>query len=768
MYEAVPDELKELKQWCCFQLIYDEKRDKYTKIPVNAYTGEKAKSNDERTWADFETALESSKKYDGIGFFFKEPYIGIDIDDVETEIRRYKQDDHEDNIVSEFIEMMGSYAEYSPSGNGIHIIAKGELPKEGRRKGNVEMYDSGRFFTVTGDIASEYRFIAEDDYGKVGYLHNKYIKKPEIKMNQEISETAGNSLPEEEIIQIAQNSKNGTRFRLFMEGGWEQFYASQSEADMAFANDLAFWTAMDFGKMDHIFRTSSLMRDKWDSKRDKSTYGADTLNKAIKDCKNIFKPEKSDDDFQLFVTEFDTKEVKKKYFSYDDTGNAQRFKHYFGNEVRYSYAKKKWYYYYESKGIWEVDEMGEVKKKVDNVLEQMKKEPVYVPEEEDEEEAMKIFRKHLKASRSSRGKVAMLKEAEHLLPIASEKFDQHNNLFNVQNGYLNLDTGELLEHDRKKYFTKVSTVEFTDKSDCPLWLDFLNKTFNYDQPLIDYIQRAVGYSLSGSTEEQVMFILYGNGRNGKSVFLDIITELFGNYAINIQPDSIMVKQFSNGPSSDIARLNGARFVTTTEPNEGVRMNEGLVKQLTGGDKITARFMYENEIEFYPEFKLWMATNHKPIIRGTDIGIWRRLAVVPFINTVPIEEVDKRLGMKLRRELTAILNWAVEGYIQWKVMGLSEPQVIKDQRDEYRVEMDVCEAFVQECCDLGEGFRIKAKPLYQTYRDWARENGQYEMSNTKFGREMAKKFDKGKTNGSIHYFGLQLNEEYDTEVFKMEY
>lgn len=767
MYEAVPEELKELKQWCCFQLIWDEKRQRYTKIPINAYNGEKAKSNDEGTWADFETALETSKQFDGIGFFFKEPYIGIDIDDVEPEINRYKEEDHADNIVSEFIEMVGSYAEYSPSKTGIHIIAKGTLPPGGRRKGNVEMYDSGRFFTVTGDIASDYRYIAEDDYGKIGYLHNKYIKKPELKMEHKKPEGTGNNLSDQDIIRIAENSKNGMRFRLFMQGGWEQFYPSQSEADMAFANDLAFWTAMDYEKMDRIFRSSSLMREKWDSKREKSTYGEWTLQKAIKDCQNIFRPEQTEDDFQLFVNEFDTQKVEKKYFSYDDTGNAQRFKHHFGKDVRYSYAKKKWYYYYDSKGIWEVDEMGVVKQNVDRVLEEMKKEPVYVSEEADEEEAMKNFRKHLKSSRSSRGKTSMLKEAEHLLPVSPDVFDRNKNLLNVQNGYLNLDTGQLLEHERKKYFTKVSGVEFTDKSDCPMWLDFLNQTFNYDQPLIDYIQRAVGYSLSGSTEEQVMFILYGNGRNGKSVFLDIITELFGNYAINIQPDSIMVKQFSNGPSSDIARLNGARFVTTTEPNEGVRMNEGLVKQLTGGDKITARFMYENEIEFYPEFKLWMATNHKPIIRGTDIGIWRRLAVVPFTNTIPTEKVDKRLKMKLRRELTAILNWAVEGYIQWKAMGLSEPQVIKDQRDQYRVEMDVTEAFIYDCCEVGEDLQIKAKPLYQTYREWARDNGQYEMSNTKFGREMAKKFAK-KTSNGVWYLGVTLNEEYDSEIFKIEY
>lgn len=769
MYESVPDELKDLQQWCCFRLVFDKKRGKYTKVPYNAMTGEKAKSNDESTWADFETALDSSKQFDGIGFFFKEPYFGIDLDDVADEIARYKNGDHEGNIVSEFIETMGSYTEYSPSGKGIHIIVKGDLPEGGRRKGNVEMYDSGRFFTVTGNAASDFRFVTEDDYGRIGYLHNKYIAKKETKTESKPIEntTSGNSLQESELIRIAENSKNGMRFKLFMEGGWEQFYSSQSEADMAFANDLAFWTAMDFSKMDSIFRASSLMRDKWDSKREKSTYGIDTLNKAIRECTNIFRPAEPEDDFNLYVLDQDAKQVERKFFSYDDTGNAERFTYHNGKDVRYSFVKKKWLHYSPKEGVWKTDMTGEVKRMVDDTLKKMKTETVYVAESQDEEEAKKAFEKHLKSSRSSRGKMNMLKEAEHLLAIAPDTFDTQATLLNVQNGYLDLETGILHDHEREKFFTKVSGVEYTDKSDCPQWLEFLNQTFDYDQRLIDYIQRAIGYSLSGSTEEQVMFILYGNGRNGKSVFLDIITDLFGNYAINIQPETIMVKQMSNGATGDIARLNGARFVTTTEPNEGVRMNEGLVKQLTGGDKITARFLFEDEIEFRPEFKLWMATNHKPIIRGTDEGIWRRLSIIPFTNTIPKNKVDKQLKDKLKTELNAILNWAVDGYILWRQMGLAEPQTIEDQRKQYRTEMDVCEAFIEDCCVKDESQSIKAKILYLTYKEWAKENGQYEMSSTKFGREMGLKFPKKNSNG-IWYVGLTLTEEADRTGFRISY
>lgn len=760
MYEAIPDELKELPQWCCFKL--QQRGDKLTKIPMNPYDGTLGKSNDESTWADFDTALAAidNFNFDGLGFYFKAPYFGIDIDGVKEEIERYFNDDHDDNIVSEFIEMMESYSEMSISGKGIHIIAKGELPDGARRRGNIEMYDSGRFFVMTGNQIGPYTRIEEDEYGKINYLHNKYLCKSGVSEDYRPQNNVPNgaTLPESEIIGIALKSKTGTRFGLFLNGGWEQFYNSQSEADMAFCNDLAFWTNCDYHMMDSIFRQSSLYRDKWDSKRNQSTYGDETLRKAIAECTSTFIPNTQDDDFNLYVMEDSVSKKERKFYSYDDTGNAARFKDAYGEIIRYSYVRKNWYFY-DSK-IWLIDQQGMIKNLADRVVEKMKDEPVYVPEGADAEEMQKAFSKHIKSTRNSRGKTNMLKESEHLLPVQPYEFDSDVHLFNVQNGYLDLKTATLHDHDKNKYFTKISNVEYTDKIDCPLWFDFLNQIFNGDVKLIEYMQRAVGYSLCGSTQEQMMFILYGNGRNGKSVFLDIITEMFGSYAINIQPQTIMVKQQSSGANSDIARLSGARLVTTTEPNDGVRLDEGLVKQLTGGDKVTARFLFENEFDFIPQFKLWMATNHKPIIRGTDDGIWRRLAIVPFTVQIPENKIDYNLKNKLKRELKAILHWAVEGYLKWQRDGLKEPQCIKDQRDTYRTEMDSVELFIDECCVRGAQFKDTSKSLYSTYREWASANGQYMMSSTKFGREMGKKFQKIKTAKEIYYTGVRLEKSYD--------
>lgn len=765
MYEQVPTELKELKQWCMFKLV--QRNGRNTKVPVNAETGELAKSNDESTWSDFQTAVNGVREFgaDGIGFFFKPPYIGIDLDDVREDIERFVEGDTQDNRVAEFIGVMESYAEISPSGTGLHIIAKGEIPEGGNRKGGVEMYGNGRFFTVTGYAIGGYQKINEDRSGRVKFLHEKYIGAQEIRSSN-LDDQYGNDLSQEEIIQAARKSRTGPRFSAFMDGGWELFYPSQSEAEMAFANDLAFWTNRNFSMMDSIFRESSLMRDKWDAKRGASTYGEQTLNKAIESCENVFLPKRSDDDFNIYVLDQETKKIEKKFFSYDDTGNAERFIHKWGDFVRYNFVRKVWYIYDGKR--WIPDNMGRIKKMVDQALDDMKKEPIFVSDEMDEEEAQKALRRHVKYSRGSNGKTNMLKESQHLVSVDMDNFDNDPHLFNVSNGYIDLESASLRDHERERYFTKQSPVEFTDTIDCPRWLEFLDETFKGNKELISYIKRSVGYSLSGSTEEQKMFILYGHGRNGKSVFLDIISEILGDYRMNIQPQSLMVKNASGGANSDIARLKGARLVTTTEPDDGMRFDEGLVKQITGGDTITARFLYGEEFDYEPEFKVWMATNHKPIIRGTDEGIWRRLAIIPFTNQVPEEKADRQLTNKLRAEIRGILNWAVEGYQEWREIGLQDPQIVKEQRDEYRKEMDPLEEFVIDRCVVSPKAEEFFKDLYIEYKEWSESNGYYTYNKTKFGVELSKKYEKGMRKNARTYRGLSLVSESSNSFFKLNY
>lgn len=759
-YQAIPLELRCLPNWVCWQAVQDERSHSgVSKRPIDPKTGNFAKSNDPSTWGDFDTAVQAAQKWSGIGFMFsKSGYFGVDLDDIAEDLQNYR--DGGGGIVTEFVNALQSYAEVSQSGTGIHIICKGCLPKGGRRRGKVEMYDSGRFFVMTGQPISEYAEVTECSE-RIRPLHEKYIgggKEPtaNIRQTSALPQTA------DEILKAAVNSKNGTKFKALYSGDWSGYYSSQSEADIALCNMLAFWTGCDAAKMDALFRTSGLMREKWDRALSGSTYGALTIQKAIADCTEVYRGKT---DFHANIGNASGAAIsvgnperteKQRLYSFDDTGNAQRFCDLFGSEVRYSYTDKRWLFYDGRK--WCTDMTGTIGRLADKSVEAMAAETkVYAEIDETEGGDMcKAFQKHIKASRSNKSKKAMLSEAMHYVPIMPSQLDRHKGYINTPAGVIELKTGKVTEHSPEHYFSKLTNAEYDLHAECPQWLKFLDDIFAGDKDLIRYVQKAVGYTLSGSTAEQCMFFLLGSGRNGKSTFIEVIREIFGDYASNIQPESIMVKRSGGSAiNSDIARLKGARLVTCSEPNEGARLNEGLIKQLTGGDPVTARKLYGEEFEFQPEFKLWVSTNHKPIIRGTDIGVWRRIHLIPFNVQIPENKVDRQLKYKLEGELTGIFRWAVDGCLLYRKEGLRMPKVMQDSVKEYHREMDVLSAFIEDCCTEGKGLSVQSSQLYAAYLKWAEQGKEYTMSGTKFSMEMSKRYEKIKLRNGIHFNGLCL-------------
>jgi putative DNA primase/helicase len=756
MYEQIPQELKALPNWICWDAVPDEKRGKIKKVPINALTGGGAMSNNPSTWCDFDTAVKASEKHSGIGFMFGGcPYFGVDIDGKEEELEAYQRGEN-GNIISEFISTLQSYAEISQSGKGIHIICRGTLPKRGRRKGSVEMYEDGRFFVMTGNSCSEYAGIS-DCTESIKPLHEKYIgggREPQAKIRPAVSLSSA-----DDIVKAAAGAKNGGKF-VALYGGDTAGYTSSSEADMALCSILAFWTGCDASKMDVIFRSSGLMREKWDRPQSGSTYGALTIQKAIAGCSQVYSPKNSySASFKQGEVNAQTEQTGQRLYSFDDTGNAQRFVDLFGDKVRYCYTDKRWLWYDGRK--WCTDMTGAVKRLADKAVACMSAElKVYEQTDADEGTDMaKAFEKHMKSSRSNKSKNAMLNEVMHHVPILPSQLDRYKAALNTPGGVIDLKSGALAPHDPKNYFTKITAVEYSENADCPRWTAFLDDIFGGDKDLIRYVQKAVGYSLTGATSEQCAFFLYGTGRNGKSTFIDIIRDIFGDYAANIQPETIMARSNqSTAINSDIARLKGARLVTSVEPNEGVRINEGLLKQLTGDDTVTARKLYGDEFEFKPEFKLWMATNHKPVIRGTDTGIWRRIHMIPFTCVIPEGKVDRRLKYKLSAELTGIFRWAVEGCLLWQKEGLKMPRAVLEEVREYRREMDVISAFVEDKCTVGKGLSVKSSQLFAAYLNWAEQNNEYRMSSTKFGMELAKRFEKVKGRGCNYYSGITLDEQ----------
>ena len=760
--KTIPKELKELKQWGLFHLKYVPERKKNTKIPINPYDGKAGKSNDPSTWSDFDTALAALNKIDradGLAFYFASGYVGLDIDHIQDDLSDWHQGDSSaDNLVNKFKALTkGTYMEISQSGTGIHAIFKGKIPGKRRRKGNFEMYQAGRFFALTGNSISPpvVGELNKDEMQSLyDFLFGKDKKVPNKIDDSEISEI-NLSIPE--IIKRAEKSKIGTRFRMFMKGGWEQFYNSQSEADLAFANDLAFWCGRDFHKMDTIFRNSSLMRAKYDEKRGATTYGVSLLNKAINDTQNIYDPQQ-DGKKPDIVFNWNQPKEKKPARSWDDTGRGQRLNDQFGEVFRYLADDKQWYFYNGS--YWEPDNGRHIELATEKVVNSIKTEKPdsSFATKTGEDKIMNEWRKFIKDSRSHMAKVHMIDEFKKYVTIDHGLFDHDNMILNTESGYVDLTNGELKDHDIKMMFSEQTTAEYSDNIDAPMWESFLDQIFNHDKELIHYIQKAVGYSATGSTAEQVMFLLLGSGRNGKSVFINTLRNILGSYAKQMSVESIVVHNSGGNANSDIARLENTRLVTSSEANEGSRLDESLVKQLTGGDRILARFLYGKEFEYDPKFKIWMATNHLPFIRGTDEGIWRRLKVIPFSVQIPKDKVDKNLENKLKSEWTGILNWIVQGAIMWQREGLEDPEKVKNASRNYRQSMDPLEAFLDECCIAGGGYSIKTRPLYDTYRDWAKRSNEHLMSMTKFGKEMSKKLPRERKMDGIYYVGIKLKKE----------
>lgn len=447
-----------------------------------------------------------------------------------------------------------------------------------------------------------------------------------------------------------------------------------------------------------------------------------------------------------------------KQFKLSELGNAERLVARHGNDIRFCHEWGKWLIW--SGTHWQIDLTGEVERRAKETIRNMYAEAAKI---EDEEQRAAVA-KFAARSETSRAITAMvnLAKTEQGIPILSDELDSDIWLLNCKNGTLDLRTGKLMSHDRKDYITRLVPVEYDPMADFVEWAKFLHRIMNDNEELISFLQRAIGYSLTGSTREQCLFMPYGSGANGKSTFLEAIAEMLDGYAQRTPTDTLMAKDTS-GISNDIARLKGARFVVASEVEEGKRLAESLVKQMTGSEKITARFMRAEFFEFTPMFKLWIGTNHRPVIRGTDMAIWRRIKLIPFNVTIPPEERDKDLPNKLRKESSGILNWAVMGCMDWQKNGLGEPEEVVKATENYRNEMDVLTRFISDCCTTNTQRSVKSNILYNKYKEWCKDNGEYEISQTKFSTKLVEKgFRKHRASYGMVWEGLSIVDESEDD------
>lgn len=387
---------------------------------------------------------------------------------------------------------------------------------------------------------------------------------------------------------------------------------------------------------------------------------------------------------------------------YNDTHSAELFQDMHKESIRYCRDLGGWFFY--NGKVWQLDKNNQIKKYAIDVYKKLYEELQNMPlpnmEDDTAAEQYKLFASYVKNLGNDAKLNAMTNCAQAYLGEPSTNFDAISQLFNCNNGTIDLQQKKRIAFDQKHLLTKISPVDYISNSECPMWEKFVNDIFLGNEEIIEFMQRAVGYSMTESVKEHCMFIFYGGGRNGKTTFINIISEIFGTYAMNCPITTFITKQ-NPGIPNDIARLRGARIVTSSENNQNVTLDEAVIKQLTGGDRITARFLNKEFFEFTPTFKIFISTNHKPNIRGTDPGIWRKIRMIPFDLNVSIEQEDKELPERLRTELPGIFKWVINGYKKWSESGLQTPTSILNATNDYKYEEDDLGIFIEDYFDIEE-------------------------------------------------------------------
>ena len=415
-----------------------------------------------------------------------------------------------------------------------------------------------------------------------------------------------------------------------------------------------------------------------------------------------------------------------------DIGNAEYLAKQMDGSYHYSLTDGEWYCW--SGKCWEAKSVNRVFKLAKETLRFMKQTAT----EEANEAGIRWAERseHIQRIKA----MVELSQYEDGIPIQLTDFDNHPYLFNVANGTIDLTDGRLYPHNKDQMLLKTSPVIYNSCATCDKWEQTLFDIFDYDFELIDYVQRAIGYSLTSDTREQALFFLHGSGSNGKSKVVNILHALLGPYAKHLHSHTLMYSSGSsnNTKDSDIARMVGARLITAVESHQGKAWDEELVKQITGDDAyITARFLRHNTFEFRPTWKTWFSSNYYPDVKSIkDVSIWRRLKVIGFKRQFLGKDRDEYLENKLMAELSGILNWALQGCKEWLDHGLGEmPKSMQQEIEKYKKDVDIVGPFVDDMCVVHPKMQIGVGELYDIYERWGKSNAIPVTSKIDFGKKI---------------------------------
>lgn len=747
-FEKIPQELKNLRQWVCWKS-RPKSNGKMDKLPVDPKTGKLASSTDPETWTSFNNAFayyqeHSSNGVDGIGFVFTEddPYSGIDFDHC------FDPKNNELDIqIQAYLEMLHTYSERSPSKEGLHAIAKGELPVSGRKNGKVEVYQAKRFFTMTGNhLEGTPKTIENRSKELLTFYRNVFGDNGAKPITPEATST---NLSDDKILEKIADSKNCNKFNKLTQGDWAE-YESHSEADLSYCSMIALQCGNNPEQIDRLFRKSKLYRAKWDEKHGETTYGEMTIKKAIQGTTEAYSPP--------------VDIVSEEPIYSTDLGNARRFIKEYGDLIRFNWSMGKWLYY---DGVrWNLH-TGEASAK--RLASNIGKSILSEASKAEGKEERKALANWAFRSESSEKIRAMLELAKSQEPIAcySDDFDQNIFALNILNGTVDLRTGELHEHNPADMLSKLAPVTWMDEKSSfdgdQKWLGCCITWMKDDKEAIDYLQRLGGMCLTGDTTSRVFPIFWGTGKNGKNVFLDTLMKILGDYA-TVAPRTLLRVSNNEEHATELADLVGKRLVVASETSKAMKLKTALVKSMTGDARLKGRFMRQDLFEFSPTHKVVLMTQNLPVIDETTDAIWDRVHKMKWGVRIPLEEQDTRLQEKLQPEWPYILGWFIEGCLKWQEDGYLKPtKAIIEDTVKYRQEMNPLNDFINEECVVGTDNWVTVSGLKKAFDEWFPDKNK--MTSREFNSYMTesgylyklKKVDKKPVKCWI---GIRLQNNYD--------
>ena len=781
LYENIPEQLKALDQW----VIHKGKR------PYQP-DGRDAKAGQPDTWTNFERAVWAQERgsFDGIGFQFATGggLVGVDLDTVRDPTTGVV-----DPLAEEIIKRLDSYTEISPSGYGFHIIAKADValqwnkkklesngiqrvdidPKTGEarcdkdgkprmKRPEIEMYSEGRYFTMTGNVYEGHMQINERA-DAVQELHNRWMKLPagedqtvQNKGSQRHTPTAAPVYVPNTGTKdfLADALKRGKDQKLMALWNGERPNGNESADDQGLMNKLAYYCNCDEEHMIDAFLQSPHFASKdaeHKKKCDRVDYLPRTAKEAISKCPQTAenndwnyrqtRKQQAGQEFAILIGGNGLEMLDQLHpdtnprYRNGDIGNGALFADVFKDQARCVFETKQWYVYDGKRWVKDAQKL-----KVMELCKQLAKALILYATSLPEDENSKKYFESVTKWRSLSKRKTIIEDAASVWTVRMSEFDSDPYLFNCENGTLNLKNGEFYSHRASDMLTMMAGVSYDPKARCSRWDRFILEIMQGDEEKALFLQKALGYSLTGDTTLECFFILYGaTTRNGKGTTMETFKRLTGDYGAAASPETIAQKKNrdSNAPSEAVARLAGKRFVNLSEPDQNMVLSSATVKTMTGNDTINARFLHENSFEFVPQFKLFINTNYLPRVTDPTVFSSGRVKVIPFERHFEPDEQDKSLKQTLMQpdSLSGILNWCIEGLNRVREEGLDPPASVEAATSEYRKSNDKMALFFADRMDADPQGEVVMGILYTAYSSWCSKNGYMVVARNKFNSEV---------------------------------